>query len=102
MKKNIICTCLIVMVIVMCMNILTAFADSRNSRYFYSTPTPRPKYGTVTWKCVDATSYDGNAYNDNKCTSSTGQVRYVADSEARKLDPSYRPGKSGAWYYNNK
>ena len=56
----------------------------------------------ITWTCVDVTSYDGNAYNDNKCTSSTGQVLYVKDSEAKKLDPKYKPGKSGAWYYNNK
>jgi len=59
-------------------------------------------YSKVTWKCVDATSFDGIANNDNKCTSSTGQVKYVSDSEAIKLDPKYRPGKSGAWYYNNK
>ncbi len=65
-------------------------------------PTPKPYNYIVTWKCVDATSYDGIANNDNKCTSSTGQVKYVSDSEAKKLDPKYKPGKSGAWYYNNK
>ena len=65
-------------------------------------PTPKPYKYIVTWKCVDATSYDGIANNDNKCTSSTGQVKYVSDSEAKKLDPKYKPGKSGAWYYNNK
>ena len=67
-----------------------------------STPTPVPYTYKVTWKCVDATSFDGIANNDNKCTSSTGQVKYVSDSEAKKLDPKYKPGKSGAWYYNNK
>lgn len=56
----------------------------------------------ITWKCVDATSYDGNAYNDNKCTSSKGEVKYVSDSFATKLDTKYKPGKSGASYYNNK
>lgn len=73
-----------------------------NSQYNKPTPTPKPYKYTVTWKCVDATSYDGIANNDNKCTSSTGQVKYVSDSEAKKLDPKYKPGKSGAWYYNNK
>lgn len=73
-----------------------------NSQYYKPTPTPKPYKYTVTWKCVDATSYDGIANNDNKCTSSTGQVKYVSDSEAKKLDPKYKPGKSGAWYYNNK
>ncbi len=73
-----------------------------NSQFNKPTPTQKPKYSTVTWKCVDATSYDGIANNDNKCTSSTGQVKYVSDSEAKKLDPKYKPGKSGAWYYNNK
>lgn len=56
----------------------------------------------VLWHCVDATSYDKNPYNDNKCTSSTGDVKYVSDSQARQLDPTYSPGKSGHWYYNSK
>ena len=56
----------------------------------------------ITWKCVDVTSYDGNAYNDNKCTSNKGQVLFVSDSTARGLDRFYRPGKSGAWFYNSK
>lgn len=58
-------------------------------------------HGTkVLWHCVDATSYDKNPYNDNKCTSSTGEVRYVPDSVALQLDPSYSPGKAGHPYYN--
>lgn len=61
-----------------------------------------PKPVTITWSCVDATSYNKNPYDDNRCTSSTGEVRYVSDSQARSLDPSYTPGTSGAWYYNNK
>lgn len=69
-------------------------------------PTQKPnnniRGNTVTWKCSDATSYDGNAYNDNKCTSSAGETRYVSDSVAISLDPSYRPGKSGHPYYNSK
>lgn len=76
--------------------------ERQNEYYYKPTPTPKPKYSSVTWKCVDATSYDGIANNDNKCTSSTGQVKYVSDSEAKRLDPKYKPGKSGAWYYNNK
>lgn len=56
----------------------------------------------IMWHCVDATSYNQNAYDDNKCTSSTGEVRYTSDSQAVALDPSYSPGKSGAYYYNNK
>lgn len=56
----------------------------------------------IAWHCVDVTSYDRNPYNDNKCTSSTGEVKYVSDSQAVNLDPTYSPGKSGAWYYNNK
>ena len=59
--------------------------------------------GTKTeWKCKDTTSYDRNAYNDNYCVNSQGQGKYVADSEAEALDPSYRAGKAGAYYYNNK
>lgn len=56
----------------------------------------------VLWYCVDATSYDKNPYNDNKCTSSTGEILYVSDSQSRILDPSYSPGKSGHPYYNSK
>ena len=56
----------------------------------------------IVWHCVDVTSYDKNPYNDNKCTSSTGQVRYVSDSQSIVLDPTYSPGKAGAYYYNNK
>lgn len=54
-----------------------------------------------TWHCVDATSYNKNPYDDNKCTSSKGRIRYVSDSEARSLDPTYIPGKSGNPYYNS-
>lgn len=56
----------------------------------------------ITWSCVDATSYNKNPYDDNLCTSSTGEVRYVSDSQARALDPSYTPGTSGHPYYNSK
>ncbi len=72
------------------------------------TPVPQPVQNrnylgsSVTWHCVDATSYDGNAYNDNKCTSSTGEVRFVSDSESKKLDPTYTPGKAGHPYYNSR
>ncbi len=56
----------------------------------------------IVWHCVDATSYNKNPYDDNKCTSSTGEVRYVSDSQSRALDPSYAPGQSGHYYYNSK
>lgn len=56
----------------------------------------------ILWHCVDATSYDRNPYNDNKCTSSTGEVRYLSDYQAEALDTTYRAGKAGAYYYNNK
>lgn len=56
----------------------------------------------IVWRCVDVTSYNKNPYDDNKCTSNTGEVRYVSDSESRALDPSYSPGKSGHYYYNSK
>lgn len=56
----------------------------------------------ITWHCIDVTSYNRNAYDDNKCTSSAGEVRYTSDSQARALDPTYSPGKAGAYYYNNK
>lgn len=55
----------------------------------------------MVWRCRDVTSFDRNPYNDNYCEYSDGTARYVADSEARVLDPTYRPGKSGAAYYNN-
>lgn len=53
------------------------------------------------WHCVDTTSYDRNPNNDNKCTSSKGEVRYVNDSTACSLDKSYRPGQAGAYRYNS-
>ena len=53
------------------------------------------------WRCWDTTSFDRNPYNDNYCEYSDGSGKYVPDSEARALDPSYTPGKSGAPYYNN-
>ena len=56
----------------------------------------------IVWHCVDATSYNKNPYDDNRCTSSTGEVRYVSDSQSRALDPSYSPGKAGHYYYNSK
>lgn len=56
----------------------------------------------VVWHCSDATSYDRNPYNDNYCEDSLGNWQYVSDSGAASLDPDYYPGKSGAWYYNNK
>lgn len=54
---------------------------------------------TSGWQCYDATSYNGNAYDDNRCTDGT-ETRYVSDSQAIELDPDYSPGKSGASYYN--
>lgn len=53
------------------------------------------------WHCWDTTSFDQNPYNDNYCKYSDGSGKYAPDSEARRLDPSYSPGKSGAAYYNN-
>jgi len=55
----------------------------------------------VIWHCVDATSYDKNPYNDNYCESSTGEWRYVSDSEARRLDSTYSPPQYGHPYYNS-
>lgn len=55
----------------------------------------------VVWRCVDATSYDKNPYNDNYCESSTGEWRYVSDSEARRLDSTYSPPQYGHPYYNS-
>ena len=54
----------------------------------------------VLWHCIDVTSYDKNPYNDNKCTSSTGEVRYVSDCEAVKLNSTYCPKQIGSPYYN--
>ena len=54
----------------------------------------------IVWSCRDVTSYDRNSNNDNLCTSSTGEQRYVGDCAAVALDPNYRPGQSGAYYYN--
>lgn len=54
----------------------------------------------IIWRCEDVTSFDRNPYNDNKCTSSTGEVRYLCDSDAEKLDSTYSAGKSGAKRYN--
>ncbi len=56
----------------------------------------------IIWHCVDATSYDRNRNNDNKCTSSTGQVVYVSDARSMQLDSSYCPGQSGNAYYNDR
>ena len=53
------------------------------------------------WHCIDATSYNQNAYDDNKCTKGS-DTRYVSDSQAEGLDPNYKPGKAGASYYNNR
>lgn len=55
----------------------------------------------VMWHCKDTTSFDRNPYNDNYCWDSNGDGKYVPDSEAAAIDPTYRPGKSGAAYYNN-
>lgn len=60
-----------------------------------------PADSDTSWHCVDATSYNGNAYDDNECTNGD-ETKYVSDSQAKALDPSYSPGKSGASYYNNK
>lgn len=53
------------------------------------------KGAKIVWHCVDATSYNKNPYVDNKCTSSTGEVRYVSDFQSRALNPSYTPGQAG-------
>lgn len=54
----------------------------------------------VVWSCRDVTSYDRNSNNDNLCTSSTDEQRYVGDCAAVALDPSYHPSQRGASYYN--
>ncbi len=56
----------------------------------------------IIWHCVDVTSYNKNPYDDNMCTSSTGEIRYVSDSQARYLDPEYTPGQYGHPWYNSK
>jgi len=61
----------------------------------------KPSNEKYSWQCVDATSYNQNAYDDNRCTKGT-ETQYVSDSEAIDLDPSYSPGKAGASYYNNR
>ena len=71
----------------------TTPAESANSE-------PAQAVTSSSWHCVDATSYDHNAYNDNKCTNGS-ETRYVSDSQAVSLDPNYSPGKAGAAYYNN-
>lgn len=54
----------------------------------------------IVWHCKDTTSYDGYSGNDNLCTSSTGEQRYVGDCAAVALDHSYHPSQRGASYYN--
>ena len=54
----------------------------------------------IIWHCIDTTSYNKNPYDDNYCISSTGEARYVNDSRAKALEPSYRPSKRGAARYN--
>ena len=66
------------------------------------TKQPIAREMRVVWHCVDATSYNKNPYDDNKYTSSTGEVRYVSDPQSRILDPSYYPEKSGHSWYNNR
>lgn len=62
---------------------------------------PGPAQPGGSWHCVDATSYNQNAYDDNRCTNGS-ETRLVSDSQARSLDPDYSPGKAGASYYNNR
>ena len=54
----------------------------------------------IVWSCEDATSYDRNPNNDNLCTSSTGEQRYVDDCTAVSLDLDYHPSQRGAPRYN--
>ena len=56
--------------------------------------------GTKTWRCIDVTSYDRNPNNDNLCTSSKGEKRYVNDCEASKLDPYFVDSGKGSSRYN--
>ena len=60
-----------------------------------------PSQTESSWSCVDATSYNQNAYDDNRCTDGN-ETRYVSDSQAEELDPDYSPGKAGASYYNSR
>ncbi len=59
------------------------------------TPVPTRKPTSTpfrtTWTCYDVTSIDYNWNNDNKCVSSSGEIRYVGDSVAMQLDPYYHP-----------
>lgn len=59
-----------------------------------------PSQDSSSWNCMDATSYNQNAYDDNKCIKGV-ETQYVSDSQAVELDPNYSPGKAGASYYNN-
>ena len=54
----------------------------------------------ILWHCVDVTSYNKNANDDNLCTSSTGERRYVGDCEAKRLEPGYVDSGRGNPYYN--
>ncbi len=57
-----------------------------------------PELDLTTWRCFDTTSFDRDAHNDNYCENEDGG-RFVSDSEAVELDPTYSPGKAGhAWY----
>ena len=76
-------------------SILTKTLTSTNKPIPTKTPVPTrkptPTPFKITWKCYDATSYDYNWSNDNRCVSSTGETRYVSDETARQLDPTYWP-----------
>lgn len=52
------------------------------------------------WHCVDATSYDKDAYNDNYCENAY-EARFVSDSQAVELDPDYVPSRAGHEWYND-
>jgi len=80
-------------------NVKTPTVD--NSYKGYTSPANTTTTTEEKWHCVDVTSYNQNAYDDNKCTKGS-EVRYVSDSQAVSLDPSYSPGKAGASYYNNR
>lgn len=81
---------------------------SNNSSSLHTTKPVAPKVevktapAPITWHCTDTTSYNKNPYDDNLCISSTGERRYVSDSQARALDSSYNPGTYGHPYYNSK
>ena len=86
----------------------TSTTGSSSSTTYNSTPKfyqddedeEEEKEDVVTWKCYDATSYNRNANDDNRCVSSKGDVRYVGDCEAKQLDPDYEDSNRGAYYYN--